>query len=119
MEWLFSGYPELASLIEVVSDVDGAYDTNLLNSPAALLTAVMGPDIANTLILARGVPGAQQSKLAASIPSAFRVENIYIHDSTTVVVDVKVALEKGHWAQRKVLDLSLGGESAFTVLRNQ
>ena len=119
VEWLFSGHPELASLIESVSDVDGAYDTNLLNSPAALLTAVMEPDIANALIVARGVPGVQQSKLAASIPSAFRVENIYVHDSTTIVVDVKVALEKGHWAQRKVLDISLGGESAFTVLRNQ
>ena len=119
VEWVFSGQPELARLLASVSDVDGAYETNLLNAPAALLAAVLGSDIAGTIILGRSVPGANPRNLVGSIPSAYSVDNIYVYDSSAIIIDVEVALETGSWAQSKIIHLNAGGKPAFTVIRNQ
>lgn len=115
LRWLFSGEPEVLEVLLNISDIDGLYDTNLLNSPDALLSVLLEPAVAEAFSIARQLGDHEPHEMMDLLPDAYKSPGLYSYSSSEIRISVRVNLINNAWLESRVISLSSGSNPPFKV----
>ena len=113
--WLFSGQPEALEVLEEISDINAFYETNLLNSPDALLSVLLEPTALKAFSIARRLGNQEPHELMAILPDAYKRPGLYSYRSSDLRISVRVRLLNNTWLESQIISLTSGSIPPFEV----
>jgi general secretion pathway protein K len=119
MRWIFYQQPSLLSELLNYSHIHGAYDTNLLNTPRALLHILFDETTASAMIEHRSNNIDNRGVFRGLIPTDIDQENIVFYNSGFYKIKCEVEFDGVFWRQQRVVHLSTIGQTPFQIYLNE
>lgn len=113
--WLFSDQPEALEVLQEISDINALFETNLLNSPHALLSVLLEPTTLEGFSAERRLGDLKPRELGAILPDIYKVPGFYLYNSNDLRISVRVRLLNNTWLESQVISLTAGSNVPFEV----
>ena len=119
MRWVFSQRPTVLPKLLNYSHIHAPYDTNLLNSPEALINILFDEATASAMIEHRVNQVDNRGVFRSLIPTDISQQNIVFYNSGFYKVESEAKFGDVHWRQQKVVHLTSIGQAPFQIYSNE
>ena len=118
MRWVFEDKPQLLSFLLPLSNVNAFYETNLLNSPDALLSALFDSPTASSIMDIRSRGRLAESELRSLLPEDIDMNKLQFGNSGRLRIHVEVKSGDITWKEKRTIRLMASSDPPYQVWLN-